>query len=84
MKNLNGWGIFSGNKRLTNVEMDEEGKIEENGDIILSFGKYKDTPLKNVPEGYLRWMYENIQENKYNKSVKWENPIKAFFFQEIK
>lgn len=26
---------------------------------IMPFGKYKDTPLKNVPDRYLLWLYEN-------------------------
>jgi uncharacterized protein (DUF3820 family) len=38
----------------------------------MKFGKYKDTPLNEIPVHYLKWIYENIERKQFNESLfKW-------------
>lgn len=34
------------------------------------FGKFKNTPIKDVPTYYLEWALENVNSGKYVKSLK--------------
>lgn len=36
---------------------DAEGKLQwRNGDLCISFGQHKDTPLRQIPKSYLHWI----------------------------
>ena len=65
--NRKGWGIFTGNRLLTNVDMDEHVEITD--EPTMSFGKYKGEKLKDVPVGYWGWFYETIERKPYNKFI---------------
>ncbi len=34
----------------------------------MPFGKYKDTPMQDVPPSYLMWLYDNIKKTGINSS----------------
>jgi DNA repair protein RadD len=65
IKNVNGWGIFSGNRRITNAEMDKPVNVVE-CDYVFTIGKHKDKKITEVPNEYLLWIYDNWDRTKYN------------------
>jgi DNA repair protein RadD len=70
-----GWGIYSGNRLLTNKdvatpsdEFEEDGAQDiKTGELLLGFGKYKKTRLKNVPRDYLKWIWETVEAKSHSK-----------------
>jgi hypothetical protein len=38
----------------------------------MTFGKYKDTPIRKIPIWYRKWMLENITWNQFNQAIKAE------------
>ncbi len=34
--------------------------------MIMSFGKYKGDEIESLPEDYLRWIVENIEDDEIN------------------
>ena len=68
-----GWGIFSGDKQLTNVNMNEtvENKKLKPGDVpMMNFGKYKDKmKVTQVPTGYLKWILESVDKKPFNEHI---------------
>lgn len=67
IKNKNGWGVYSGNRLLTNVDMSEGGEIVD--EVVMPFGKFKGEPLPSIPNHYLKWVYKNVEKKPYNKEV---------------
>ena len=67
--NIGGWGVFSNDKQLTNVELTKDNPIPELEDIVMTIGKYKDKPYKKIPRSYLMWIYQNWERNQYNESL---------------
>jgi DNA repair protein RadD len=65
------WCIHNGKNILTNVSLSEIGdEINMISDSpIMNFGKYKGTPLDQIPNDYLLWIKENVDKNKYNGYV---------------
>lgn len=47
-----------------------EYKEYYNNETSLWFGKYKDVPLKDVPENYLKWLQTSEMWSKLSKSLK--------------
>ena len=77
------WRMYgTGGRLLTGVPIDEIGQktrddvvqmekeLEPDPNMVLTFGKYKDTPLVGIPEGYRRWMLEKFEWNKKNKRLR--------------
>jgi len=68
IEEINGnWCINNGTRILTNTSISEEKLIDE--PIIITFGKYSGTEIKNVPIEYLKWYTENATKSKYNKFI---------------
>lgn len=67
--NINGWGVFSNGKQLTNVEITKDNPIPELEDIEMKIGKHKGKKLREVPPHYLKWVYEEWDRNQYNESM---------------
>lgn len=67
IKNINGWGIYNGERLLTNSPMEEKIIVTDCGeDYVFNFGKFKDKKVTEVPDWYLKWCYENISRTEYN------------------
>lgn len=77
------WRMYgTGGRLLTGVPIDEIGEktrddvvkmekaLEPDPFMVMTFGKYKDKALVEIPEGYRRWMLENIEWNKHNKRLR--------------
>jgi len=53
--------------RVENIDIPKE-EIEEYGDTIIPFGRYKGSKIKDIPESYLRWLvnqnwiYDDLRE----------------------
>lgn len=77
-KKENKWVIHNGTNILTNTDISGENRDvnefepKESDVQLMKFGKYKDKPLNEIPVYYLKWVYDNIDRNKYNESLfKW-------------
>lgn len=70
-KKNNLWVIHNGKNILTNVDISEISLDTTAVDKIpeIHFGKYKGTPLPEIPVEYLKWLYDNVENNKYNKYI---------------
>ena len=78
------WKLYGeGQKLLTGIPLHEVGLhiegqksphelAEESPDVIMTFGKYKDTPIRKIPIWYRKWMLENINCNPFNQAIKAE------------
>ena len=77
------WRMYgTGGRLLTGVPIDEIGEktrddvvqmekaLEPDPLMVMTFGKYKDKTLVEIPEGYRRWMLENFEWNKHNKRLR--------------
>jgi DNA repair protein RadD len=79
------WQLYGNdNKLITGIPVHEIGlhledgtdlskKIDENGNeevVYMSFGKYKNKPVKSLPPHYRRWLLENIKWNIFNERVR--------------
>ena len=76
------WKLYGeDNKLLTGIPLHEvglhiEGKkspheiAAEGPDVIMTFGKYKDTMVRKIPVWYRNWLLDNIQWNPYNQKIK--------------
>lgn len=51
------WDIYSGGKRITTRFLDE---VNVGAEEVMGFGKYKGTPMSQVPTNYLEWCIENL------------------------
>ena len=67
--NIGGWGVFSKGKQLTNVELTKDNPIPELEDIEMNVGKHKGKKLKEIPNYYLKWVYDTWERNQYNESI---------------
>ena len=65
-KKDNKWIIHNGKNILTNVNVSELQEQTYSEYPILKFGKYSGTPINQVPEKYLIWVYENLDRTKYD------------------
>ena len=77
------WRMYgTGGRLLTGVPIDEIGEktrddvvqmekaLEPDPLMVMTFGKYKDKTLVEIPDGYRRWMLENFEWNKHNKRLR--------------
>lgn len=79
------WQLFGeGKKQITGIPMHEIGlyleggvdlgtKVDEEGDIekvYMTFGKYKDKEVRQIPPYYRKWLLENIKWNHWNMKIK--------------
>ena len=44
----------------------------EHPDVIMTFGKHKDTPIRRIPIWYRNWLLDNINWNSFNQNIKEE------------
>jgi hypothetical protein len=59
-------------KELKNAVVDLQNDLFDNvtiHDPIINFGKYKGMKCSEIPVGYLKWMAEKIDRNKYNEQI---------------
>lgn len=69
--------IHNGVNVLTNVDISGESndKLENDNNEnisdspIMQFGKYKDEKLENIPNYYLKWVYENVDRKNSNEYI---------------
>lgn len=79
------WEMYGeGGRQLSGIPMHEIGihleggidlskKYDDNGDeeqVYMTFGKYKNKPLKNIPPSYREWLLENIEWKEWNMKIK--------------
>ena len=69
VENIGGWGVFSENKQLTNVELHKGIKIPELEDLQMQVGKYAGKKYKDVPKNYMKWIFENWERSQYTDSL---------------
>lgn len=65
----NKWGVFSGNRLLTNEPFTKESPVLEYGDNVMTVGEYKGEKYKDIPIPYLNWIYNNWERDKYNENL---------------
>lgn len=77
-----GWGMFSGKKLLTGINVDQIGTVlkpnvveiaekqTEMDNPVIQFGKHKGKRLKDIPRSYSAWLLENFEWKNYNKDLK--------------
>ncbi len=71
-----GWGMFSKDKLLTGISISEIGSVRRKtqgevlGSYVMTFGKYKNKKLSEIPEQYLRWMLKEFKWGMHNKELK--------------
>lgn len=65
-----GWGVYSKGNLLTNRDItsdDEEYKeTEEN---VMNFGGYKGKDMSEIPESYMKWIWQTIEEKPHSKKI---------------
>jgi len=64
-------GPLTGVDVATGMELEsvrEPPQQQDQGSILVPFGKYKDQPISEVPTGYLRWAVETF-DNAHLKAV---------------
>ena len=78
------WKLYGEeSKLLTGIPLHEiglhiEGKkspheiAAESPDVIMTFGKYKDTAIRKIPIWYRNWLLDNITWNPFNQKIKEE------------
>lgn len=76
-KELQSWKLYGeGDKLLTGVPLTEIGQAEKapapSGPVMMTFGKYKDSEIKDIPHWYRDWMLKNITWTKFNQHIKAE------------
>lgn len=79
------WQLYGeGDKLITGIPMHEIGfhlsdgtdlskKYDEDGNeevIYMTFGKYKNKPVRSLPPYYRKWLLENITWNLWNEKIK--------------
>lgn len=71
-----GWGMFSKDKLLTGISISSIGSVRRKsqgevlGSYVMTFGKYKNKKLSEIPEQYLRWMLKEFKWGAYNRELK--------------
>jgi hypothetical protein len=50
----------------TRAEYSNRNTVTEYGDTVMTFGKYKSKPIKEIPINYLTWAYNNCRNMKEN------------------
>ena len=67
-----GWGVFNGDRQLTNVNMNDtvDNKVLGKGQVpIMNFGKHKDKKVTALPDYYLKWMVEDMERKPWNTHI---------------
>lgn len=80
-----GWGMFSGERLLTGIRLDDERhvtkkmlfkptlpKVNGKKQSVFKVGKYQYVPLKEIPKEYLKWAIQNMD---FKKDVKLKQEI---------
>lgn len=80
-----GWGMFSGERLLTGIRIDDERhvtkkmlfkptlpKVNGKKQSVFKVGKYQYVPLKEIPKEYLKWAIQNMD---FKKDVKLKQEI---------
>jgi len=68
-----GWGMFSGDRLLTGIRLDDERhvtkkmlykptlqKVNGKKPIVFGFGQYPYTPINEIPKSYLQWALKTL------------------------
>lgn len=52
-------------------EFDADGKLKwRDGELCIAFGQHRDTPLRKVPAGYLKWMVDRDFSDKVRGAIR--------------
>lgn len=70
-----GWNMFSGDRMLTNVSLDNSNPIFKTGcksdsEVKFEFGRYAGKLVSECPMNYLNWMLKEFDWNRTNIHIK--------------
>lgn len=65
-----GWGVYSNGNLLTNRDItSDDSEYKETEEGIMNFGKYKGEKMSDIPDWYMKWIWETIEEKPHSKKV---------------
>lgn len=66
-----GWGVYSNGNLLTNrdITSDDNEYKETDEENVMNFGKYKGEKMTDIPDWYMKWIWETIEEKPHSKKV---------------